>query len=104
MRTSMVYLSAAIVLGSASVPANACNARGEFCEYPTWAANAFATEGGENPRYSTNESYFLPDATAYGYVAGYGYAPASAYTYGRPAYGYAGPMDPEAYYRRRNRR
>lgn len=88
MRVFLLFAGAVIGLSSLSAEAQAaCNARGEFCTYPTWAANSFATQGGERPR-----GYLAPDVTAYGYGPAYGYAPtyssAPAYGYG-PAYSYA---------------
>src|SRR6185503_18465487 len=101
MRASVLFLGVAIGIGGASVPANACNARGEFCSYPGWAGNAFTSEDGRVPAYWRDDSgtfgylargygYVASDndAAAYGYVPTYGYAPLRAYGYG-PAYGYA---------------
>ena len=74
----------------------ACNARQEFCTYPTWAANSFSSQGGQKPRFASGypESYLAPDITDYGYGPVFAYAPtygsASAYGYG-PAYGYVLP-------------
>lgn len=83
MRTSILFLGVAIGIGGASVPVNACNARGEFCSYPGWAANAFTSEDGRVP------DHWRDDSVAFGYLdPGYGYAPLRAYGYG-PAYGYA---------------
>jgi hypothetical protein len=113
MRTSILFLSAAISLGSASVPVSACNARGEFCGYPGWAGNAFASDVDRVPDYwregvvpngylAPGYGYVAPNmyVSAYGYapadgnVRAYGYAPANGYAPGRayaygPAYGYA---------------
>jgi hypothetical protein len=113
MRSAILLLSVAIGIGSASVPANACNARGEFCTYPGWAANAFSSDDDRVPDYWREDSvtfgYLAPgygyvapdiDAPAYGNVPAFGYAPvygyAPAYGYGRvygsgPAYGYVAP-------------
>ena len=113
MRTSILALSVAMSLGSASVPASACNVRGEFCGYPGWAANAFSSDDERVPDYWREGDlafgYLAPgygdvalnsEVSAYGYgptngnVRAYGYGPANAYAPGRgygygPAYGYA---------------
>jgi hypothetical protein len=71
----------------------ACDARQEFCTYPTWAANAFSPQA-QKPRFASGypEAYLAPDMTDYGYGPVFAYAPtygsAAAYSYG-PAYGYA---------------
>ena len=67
-------------LGSASVPASACDVRGEYCDYPGWAANAFSSDDDRVP------DYWREGDLVYGYLApGYGYvAPnidVSAYGY-----------------------
>ena len=99
MRTSILFLGVAIGIGSASVPASACNVRGEFCGYPGWAANAFSSDDERVPDYwREGDLAFGYLAPGYGYVApnidvsAYGYAPtngnARVLGYG-PAYGYA---------------
>ena len=100
MRTSILFVSVVMALGSASAPASACDVRGEYCDYPGWAANAFSGSDDDRvPDYWQGENvaygYLAP---GYGYVApnidvsAYGYAPADgnarANGYG-PAYGYA---------------
>ena len=44
MRMTPVLLGLAVVAATLglSTPVHACNARGEFCDRPTWAANAFS--------------------------------------------------------------
>ena len=70
----------------------ACNARQEFCTYPTWAANAFSPQA-QKPRFASGypETYLAPNITDYGYGPVFAYAPAygpaSAYGYG-PTNGY----------------
>ena len=67
MRTSILFLGVAIGIGSASVPASACNVRGEFCGYPGWAANAFSSDDERVP------DYWREGDLAFGYLApGYG--------------------------------
>jgi hypothetical protein len=102
MRVCMLLAGAAIGLGSLSAEAQAnCNARGEFCGYPTWAANAFSGPTGRKPRYASG--YESPDVGAYGYAPTYGYTPAYAPAYGYgPGYGYAAPINPPRLYRRRD--
>ena len=98
MRTANVF-AVAFVIGGLSNGAQACNARGEFCEHPGWAANAFASSDDRVPdywpEYATNDVTFgdvAPSSgsianAAYGYVGTtYGYK--RALRYGR-AYGYA---------------
>lgn len=47
-------IAVAALLATISAPeASACNARGEFCSYPYWAANAFAA-----PRDRVSEGVF----------------------------------------------
>ena len=88
MRVFMLIAGAAIGLGSLSVDAQAnCNARGQFCDYPTWAANAFTDPPGRK---------YVP---AYSYGGVYGYGPAYGYA---PVYGYAAPMRAARLYRRRD--
>jgi hypothetical protein len=84
MRILMLFAGAAIGLGSTTFQAEAaCNARGEFCGYPTWAANAFSSPEDRVPEYFSD----IPETTAeFGYVAP---GPASAYGYAPAAYGYA---------------
>ena len=81
MRVFMLIAGSAIGLGGLSIEAQAnCNARGEWCNYPTWAANAFSGPTGRK---------YLP-AYRYGraddYEPTYGYGP--AYGYVAPGYGY----------------
>ena len=96
MRIPLLIAGVAIGLGSMSFQAQAtCNARGEFCEHPGWAANAFAAED-RTPAldywtYGSGYAYSSPgDAPAYGYVA-------PSYT---RSYGYVAPGDREWRYRR----
>ena len=103
MRVSILLLGVVMGLGSASVPASACNVRGEFCGYPGWAANAFSSDDERVPDYWREGDlafgYLAPgngdgalnsEVSAYGYlptngnVRAYGYGPANAYA---PAYG-----------------
>lgn len=109
MRIFLLIGGAAIGLGALNVEAQAaCNARLEFCSYPTWAANAFSTQGGQKPRYASGYpeadiigfGYVAPGSIAYGYAPAYGYV--RSYGYG-PAYGYRGRTDREDWYRRRDR-
>lgn len=40
-----VWIATAVILGIGGMTAEAqagCNARGEFCDFPNWASNAFA--------------------------------------------------------------
>lgn len=85
MRISLFVVAAIVGLSSTSFQAAACNARGEFCGYPGWAANAFSGPEDRVPEYSWGHP---ANTTAFGYVgAGYGYGPAYGYT---PSYGYVG--------------
>jgi hypothetical protein len=108
MRTAKV-VAVALVIGGLSSGAQACNARGEFCEHPGWAANAFASSDDRVPdywpEYATNDvtfGYVAPSSDniapkAYGYVARNVYAPTYGFRrdfrYGR-AYGYAPAYGP----------
>ena len=84
-------LGATVFVGASAQAA--CNARQEFCTYPTWAANAFSSQGGQKPRFASGypETYLAPNITDYGYGPVFAYAPAygpaSAYGYG-PTNGY----------------
>ena len=94
MRVPLLVAGIAIGLGSMSFQAEAaCNARGEFCSYPSWAANAFSAPDDLVPEsaldYRTDGSgsgYIAPGyASSYGYIApgyarGYGYVAAPGYT------------------------
>jgi hypothetical protein len=113
MRVLTLIASATIGLSNWHVEAEAaCNARLQFCSYPTWAANAFSSQGGQKPYYASGypEVDIAPlgyaGVTAYSYVPAYGYVvpnvyppaygyqPARRYehTFGyAPAYGYVGP-------------
>ena len=43
MRISLLLVGVAVGVGGMSASAQAaCNIRGEFCGYPSWAANAFS--------------------------------------------------------------
>lgn len=115
MRTSILVLGVAIGIGGASVPASACNTRGEFCGYPGWAANGFSSGDDRVPDYwregDLAYGYLGPGVSAYGYVPtngnarvygygpAYGYAPAYGSGYVVPGYGYG-----ERRYRRREER
>ena len=78
-------LGATVFLGGHAQAA--CNARQEFCSYPTWAANAFSPQA-QKPRFASGypETYLAPNITDYGYGPVFAYAPAygpaSAYGYG----------------------
>jgi hypothetical protein len=48
---SLGLVGAVAIAALLGTPAAACNARGEFCGYPLWAANAFS-----NPRDRINEA------------------------------------------------
>lgn len=54
---SLVLLAglAAAFVGLSPQAEAACNARGEFCGYPTWAANAFS-----HPRDRVQEAWLEP--------------------------------------------
>ena len=99
MRIFTLAIGAAIGLGSLNVEAQACNARGEYCGYPGWAANAFSSEDDRVPDYRWDDgARFGYLGTGYGFVAPYadartyGYAPRYGRTYDRaPAYDYAAP-------------
>ena len=80
MRTANV-VAVAFVIGGLSNGAQACNARGEFCEHPGWAANAFASSDDRVPDYWPE--YATNDVT-FGYVA-----PSSG-SIANAAYGYVG--------------
>ena len=83
-------LGATVFLGGHAQAA--CNARQEFCSYPTWAANSFSPQA-QKPRFASGypETYLAPNITDYGYGPVFAYAPAygpaSAYGYG-PTNGY----------------
>lgn len=50
MRTTLAIVAVAVVgLASSSVSADACSARGRWCGYPNWAANAFEDKTGRAP-------------------------------------------------------
>lgn len=84
MRRSVMFLCAAAAFGLTSFRAEAaCNVRGEYCGYPSWASNAFS---GPDDRVSDYSLDYPTDQTAYGYVApetldatAYGYQPSDAY-------------------------
>lgn len=52
----MRALFALAVVGTAltlsTLSAEACSARGRYCSYPTWAANAFEGASGSAPRFA----------------------------------------------------
>lgn len=79
MRFTLSAMAAAVALVLVPSTADACSARGQFCGYPAWAANAF-----EHPmnRVNLNAGPILPGVGPYGYGRGgghyaprYGYAP-----------------------------
>jgi hypothetical protein len=92
MSRSILLMSVVIVgLTSQSSAGMACNARGEFCGYPGWAANAFSSDDDRVPDYSP---VYRTNSTAFGYIppgnaAPLAYVTGRAYGYGT-AYGYAG--------------
>ena len=52
MRTLMLVIAAAALLATMLVGSRAdaaCNARGEYCGRPQWAANAFSGKSGKVP-------------------------------------------------------
>ncbi len=50
---ALLALAFAIVAFAATIPtAEACSARGRYCSYPTWAANAFEGPTGHAPRFA----------------------------------------------------
>lgn len=75
MRPFILLLLATVGLGGMTLQAEAaCNARGEFCDYPGWASNAFApddrTPGPEFWTDGVGFSYVAPgNRSALGYVA-----------------------------------
>jgi hypothetical protein len=60
MRTSILLLAFVGGLAAFALPASACSIRGQFCGYPSWAANAFEGRYGfkGNPRILTD---YYPD-------------------------------------------
>ncbi|MFM9940997.1 MAG: hypothetical protein ACKVP7_16050 [Hyphomicrobiaceae bacterium] len=43
---------ATLTLVATSPTAEACSARGQYCSYPAWAANAFEGPTGSTPRFA----------------------------------------------------
>jgi hypothetical protein len=67
VRFPFLCAGVAIAISSLSVPAKAaCNIRGEFCGYPSWAANAFSHPFDRVPDAWLDNPTNPP---AYGYVA-----------------------------------
>jgi hypothetical protein len=71
MRIGLLGVAVAFTVGLSTGPAGAaCNVRGEFCDYPDWASNAFAGRDGVPlsalPSYgSTRPSYeTMPPSSA----------------------------------------
>ena len=84
MSRSILIMSVVIVgLTSHSSAGMACNARGEFCGYPGWAANAFSSDDDRVPDYWP---VYRTNSAAFGYIPP-GDAALPAYVTG-PAYGY----------------
>lgn len=73
-----VWIATAVVLGISTMAAEAqagCNARGEFCNYPNWASNAFAG------RKRVPESSLPPDEPYRAYRTYRGKRPVHRYRY-----------------------
>ena len=52
MRALLALAVVGTALTLSTLSAEACSARGRYCSYPTWAANAFEGPSGYAPRFA----------------------------------------------------
>lgn len=76
MRSLIALVVAAGSFAVLTVEAHACSARGTYCGYPAWAANAFEGPRGSHAKGMVDLKSHHYDRPSYGYGTSTGYKPA----------------------------